>query len=58
MFRHTVHEYVRHYHAEQNHQALENKLIQPVESLCKAKGDIECRERLGGLLKSYSRKAA
>jgi transposase InsO family protein len=58
MFRHAVHEYVRHYHAERNHQGLENRLIQPEESLDKANGEIECRERLGGLLKYYHRRAA
>lgn len=58
MYRHAVHEYVRHYHAERNHQGLENRLIQPEESLGNANGEIECRERLGGLLKYYHRRAA
>jgi putative transposase len=57
MFRHAVQEYVRHYHAERNHQGLENRLIEPEESLVKARGEIECRERLGGLLKYYHRRA-
>jgi putative transposase len=58
MFRHAVQEYVRHYHAERNHQGLENQLIQPDESLGTANGEIDCRERLGGLLKYYHRRAA
>lgn len=58
MFRHAVHEYIRHYHAERNHQGLENRLIEPKESLDTAKGEIKCHERLGGLLKYYHRRAA
>lgn len=58
MFRHAVHEYVRHDPAERNHQDLENRLIQPEELLDTANGEIECRERLGGLLKYDHRRAA
>jgi len=58
MFRTAVQEYTRHYHGERNHQGLENKLIYPDESVGTATGPIECRERLGGLLKYYHRRAA
>ncbi len=44
--------------AERNHQGLDNKLIDPVDDIGKAEGDIVCRERLGGMLKFYHRKAA
>ncbi len=44
----------------QDHQGLGGKLIRPAVSNdnANADGQIECRERLGGLLKFYSRKAA
>jgi putative transposase len=58
MFRHAVCELIRHYHAKRNHQGLENKIIEPEDSVGKATGEIVCRERLGGLLKYYHRCAA
>ena len=53
-----------HYHLERPHQGLENELIDKlvegndstVNSISLA--ELHCQERLGGLLKSYSRKAA
>ena len=53
----AVREYVEHYHAERNHQGLGNELIEPVDADSVA-GRIECRERLGGMLKYYHRRAA
>lgn len=52
--RHAVHEYVEHYHRERNHQRMSNQLLAP-ESLNQPVGSIECRERLGGMLKYYHR---
>ena len=49
--------YVEHYHAERNHQGLGNELIAPGDDEAIA-GRIECRERLGGMLKYYHRRAA
>jgi hypothetical protein len=40
-----------HYHAERNHQGLENRLIEPEADVGNRDGPIACRERLGGLLK-------
>ena len=54
----AVAEYVAHYHAERNHQGLGNELIEPDEEVGSVTGKIECRERLGGLLKYYHRRAA
>ena len=54
----AVREYVEHYHAERNHQGLGNELIEPVDDLDSVAGGIECRERLGGMLKYYHRRAA
>ena len=53
----AVREYVEHYHQERNHQGLGNELIQPVDDEVVV-GKIECRERLGGMLKFYHRRAA
>ena len=53
----AVREYVEHYHAERNHQGLGNQLIEPGGDVGSASGHIECRERLGGMLKYYHRLA-
>ncbi len=53
----SIGEYVEHYHAERNHQGLSNQLIVATDSVGSAGGRIECRERLGGLLKYYERAA-
>jgi hypothetical protein len=47
-----------HCHAERNHQGLGNRLIQPGAEAGRRDGDVVCRERLGGLLRYYYRKAA
>ncbi len=58
-------EFREHYHLERPHQGLGNGLLR--ESEDKPTGetphtfrlaDIRCNDRLGGLIKSYSRKAA
>jgi transposase InsO family protein len=54
----AVHEYAEHYHGERNHQGLENELIEPGETTGLENGTIDCRERLGGMLKYYHRRAA
>ena len=47
-------EYTAHYHLERNHQGIGNNLVipQPAPEKCN-EGKVECRERLGGLLKFY-----
>lgn len=52
----AVTEYARHYHGERNHQGLGNEIPFPEET--GATGQINCSERLGGVLKYYHRKAA
>ena len=52
---HTIQEFIEHYHRERNHQGLDNNLILE-EAPCS--GPVDCRERLGGLLKYYHRRAA
>jgi transposase InsO family protein len=54
----AVREFVAHYHEERNHQGLGNVLIFPVASQTSIHDRIACRERLGGLLKYYHRRAA
>ena len=55
----TTAEFLRHYRAERNHQGIANRLIEPPgEEVGRASGDVACRERLGGMLRYYYRKAA
>jgi putative transposase len=57
--RYVLTEYLAHYHTERPHQGKDTVILFPsaqVES--DSEGIIECRERLGGLLKYYHRKAA
>jgi transposase InsO family protein len=50
--------YMDHYHTERNHQGLGNRLIVPGDDISQEKGKVQCRERLGGLLRYYYRAAA
>jgi putative transposase len=51
-------EYRRHYHYERNHQGKDNQLLFPKGGeKTNPNGSIECRHRLGGLLKYYQRAA-
>ena len=59
----TIREFMIHYHEERNHQGLENNLIEPqniisIKDATNPTGEIICKERLGGILKYYHRKAA
>ena len=56
--RRTVDAFLEHYHAERNHQGLGNQLIEPGDEVGQVVGHIECRERLGGMLRYYYRAAA
>ncbi len=53
-------EYVTHFHEERNHQGKGNVLLFPPKDLDEhpQQDEVESRERLGGLLKYYYRKAA
>ncbi|TWT66254.1 Integrase core domain protein [Posidoniimonas polymericola] len=53
----AVCEYLKHYHAERNHQGLDNRLIADPEEP-PPDGLTRCCERLGGILKHYYRAAA
>ena len=54
----AVKEYTQHYHVERNHQGLNNDLIEKQSDELQVRGAVESRERLGGVLKYYYRRAA
>jgi transposase InsO family protein len=57
--RHTLSQYLAHYHEERCHQGLGNVIPFPKHSPANDREEpIACHERLGGLLKYYERKAA
>jgi putative transposase len=58
MLRRSVLDFVSHYHGERNHQGLGNRLIEPATEVGQRTGDIQCCERLGGLLRYYYRQVA
>src|SRR5262249_29696959 len=51
-------EYVEHFHAERNHQGKTNVLLFPRDTAVDREGPVQCRERLGGLLRYYHQEAA
>jgi putative transposase len=56
--RRIITEYVAHYHRERNHPSLNNRLIVPRAANENTVGPVQCRERLGGMLRFYYRDAA
>jgi putative transposase len=54
----VIREYLGHYHAERNHQGLENVIPFPNRRLVERDGAVVKAERLGGLLNFYYRHAA
>ncbi len=56
--RFVVHEYVAHCHRERNHQGLDNELLTPSSRPVDPNGEVQRRERIGGLLNYYYREAA
>jgi hypothetical protein len=53
-----IHEFVQHYHSERHHQGLGNRLIIPDDLHAGNGGRVCRRERLGGMLNYYYRRAA
>lgn len=53
-------DFIEHFHTERNHQGKGNVLLFPSSNDTRSKGRalVQCRERLGGLLKYYHRLAA
>lgn len=56
--RRAIEAYCDHYHGERNHQGLGNRLIDGSLTAANKDGSIECRKRLGGMLRYYHREAA
>jgi hypothetical protein len=56
--RNAVRECLMHYHGERNYPGLGNQLIQIDKNVGRDDGELECRERLGGMLRYYHRQAA
>jgi transposase InsO family protein len=56
--RRAVTEYMNHYHAERNHQGIENRLIHGPTVVMSKSGGVHRHARLGGILNFYCRKAA
>jgi transposase InsO family protein len=56
--RHAVKEFVDHYHLERNHQGLDSRLLTAPTESRNDNAPVARRERLGGLLNYYYRRAA
>jgi hypothetical protein len=56
--RKAIQNFVAHYHSERNHQGLRNQLISPEAGHLGSAGEIQRRQRLGGMLNYYYRAAA
>ena len=56
--RKAVNDYAEHYHLERNHQGLDNKLIERPTGRPDMDAPVECRERIGGILKYFHTRAA
>jgi transposase InsO family protein len=58
--RRALQQYCIHYHKERNHQGMDNLILFPnqFEHSAKRRKSVQCRERLGGLLKYYHQSAA
>jgi putative transposase len=56
--RRATQSFVSHYHGERNHQGLNNRLIEAGPEVGRVTGNLNCRERLGGMLRYYYRAAA
>jgi hypothetical protein len=56
--RRALSEYVEHYHAERNHQGKSNVLLFRRVTQTHREEPVQCRERLGGLLRYYHQEAA
>jgi len=55
---HVIAEYIEHYNKERPHQGIGNEVITKPKQPLSRDGPVLCRERLGGLLRSYHRAAA
>lgn len=58
MLRRALREFLAHYHGERPHQGRGNEIIEPDKEPMPAEGAVRRRERLGGLLSYYHRRAS
>ncbi len=56
--RRALTEFVEHYHHERNHQGLDNNIIDFKSTTNPEGNSVQCRERLGRMLRYYYRDAA
>jgi putative transposase len=56
--RYVVEQYARHHNEERPHKGLDYRRPIEPDTPPTREGQVKCHERLGGLLKSYYRKAA
>ena len=56
--RRALREFGEHFHHERNHHGLGNRFIDAGTEVGRTQGELQCRERLGGLLRYYYRNAA
>jgi hypothetical protein len=56
--RRALSDYLDYFHAERNHQGKGNVLLFPRVNDRQREGPVQCRERLGGLLRYYHREVA
>ncbi|HEY6369603.1 MAG TPA: hypothetical protein VIX37_03425, partial [Candidatus Sulfotelmatobacter sp.] len=49
----AIQNFVAHYHSERNHQGLANQLISPEPGHLDNAGEVQRRQRLGGMLNYY-----
>jgi transposase InsO family protein len=54
----AIQNFVAHYHSERHHQGLANQLISPEAGHLGSAGEVQRRQRLGGMLNYYYRAAA
>ena len=54
----AIQNFISHYHNERNHQGRANQLISPEAGPLGSAGEVQRRQRLGGMLNYYYRDAA
>ena len=54
----AIQDFVAHHHSERNHRGLANQLISPEPGQLGNAGEVQRRQRLGGMLNYYYRAAA
>ena len=53
----ALEQFSAHFHREGNHQGLDNRIIDAGNEIGRTSGELQCRERLGGMFRYYYREA-